>query len=43
MGSEMCIRDRRKIFTKLDITSRRELHVALAQLGHDDGPAQPRA
>ena len=33
----------RKIFTKLDITSRRELHVALAQLGHDDGPAQPRA
>jgi DNA-binding NarL/FixJ family response regulator len=33
----------RKIFTKLGITSRRELHVALAQLGHDDGPTQPRA
>jgi DNA-binding NarL/FixJ family response regulator len=32
----------RKIFTKLGITSRRELHVALAQLGHDDKPAQPR-
>jgi DNA-binding NarL/FixJ family response regulator len=32
----------RKIFTKLDITSRRELHVALAQLGHDDEPTQPR-
>ena len=32
----------RKIFTKLGITSRRELHVALAQLGHDSKPAQPR-
>jgi DNA-binding NarL/FixJ family response regulator len=30
----------RKIFTKLGITSRRELHVALAQLGHDGEPAQ---
>jgi DNA-binding CsgD family transcriptional regulator len=30
----------RKIFTKLGITSRRELHVALAQLGHDDEPGQ---
>jgi DNA-binding CsgD family transcriptional regulator len=28
----------RKIFTKLGITSRRELRVALAQLGHDDEP-----
>jgi DNA-binding CsgD family transcriptional regulator len=33
----------RKIFTKLGIASRRELHVALAQLGHDDDPTQPRA
>jgi DNA-binding CsgD family transcriptional regulator len=33
----------RKIFTKLGIASRRELHVALAQLGHDGGPVQPRA
>jgi DNA-binding CsgD family transcriptional regulator len=32
----------RKIFTKLGITSRRELHVALAQLGHDDESAQRR-
>jgi DNA-binding CsgD family transcriptional regulator len=30
----------RKIFTKLGITSRRELHVALAQLGHHDKSAQ---
>ncbi len=28
----------RKIFTKLGITSRRELHVALAQPGHDGQP-----
>ena len=33
----------RKIFTKLGITSRRELHVALARLGYDDEPARPRA
>jgi DNA-binding CsgD family transcriptional regulator len=33
----------RKIFTKLGIGSRRELHVALAQLGHDDKPIRPRA
>ena len=33
----------RKIFTKLGIGSRRELHVALAQLGHDDEPIRPRA
>lgn len=33
----------RKISTKLGITSRRELYVALAQLGHDARPAQPRA
>jgi DNA-binding CsgD family transcriptional regulator len=33
----------RKSFTKLDIASRRELHVALAQLGHDDEPIRPRA
>jgi len=32
-----------KIFTKLGIASRRELHAALAQLGHDDEPTQPRA
>jgi DNA-binding CsgD family transcriptional regulator len=29
----------RKIFTKLGIGSRRELHVALAQLGQDGQPA----
>jgi len=28
----------RKIFTKLGIATRRELHVALAQLGHDGEP-----
>jgi hypothetical protein len=33
----------RKIFTKLGIGSRRELHVALAQLGHDDEPGRARA
>jgi len=32
----------RKIFTKLGITSRRELRVALAQFGHDGKQAQPR-
>jgi len=32
----------RKIFTKLGIASRRELHVALAQLGRDDEPTLPR-
>ena len=32
----------RKIFTKLGVTSRRELHVALAQLSHDGKPVQPR-
>jgi ATP/maltotriose-dependent transcriptional regulator MalT len=33
----------RKIFTKLGIATRRELPAALAPLGHDDEPAQPRA
>jgi len=33
----------RKIFTKLGIASRRELDVALAQLGRDDEPTRPRA
>jgi len=33
----------RKIFTKLGIASRRELHAALAQLGRDDEPTLPRA
>jgi DNA-binding CsgD family transcriptional regulator len=33
----------RKIFIKLGIGSRRELHIALAQLGHDDEPIRPRA
>ena len=31
----------RKIYTKLDIGSRRELHVALARLGPDSQPALP--
>jgi DNA-binding CsgD family transcriptional regulator len=31
----------RKIYTKLDIGSRRELHVALARLGPDSQPAWP--
>jgi DNA-binding NarL/FixJ family response regulator len=31
----------RKIYTKLDIGSRRELHVALARLGPDSQPTWP--
>jgi ATP/maltotriose-dependent transcriptional regulator MalT len=33
----------RKIYTKLGIGSRRELHAALTWPGYDDEPAQPRA
>ena len=32
----------RKIFTKLGIASRRELHAALAQFGHGGQEAQPK-
>ena len=49
VGSQLFLSSRtvewhlRKVFTKLGIASRRELQVALAQLGLDGKPTLPRA